>query len=337
MRINKKNLKRMFVKSLKIGLGSGIAIAFAHFLGLKYEVFAGTIALLTILTTRKETLKLSLYRILTFFVTIFVCFLVHNHLGGGWIEYGVFLLLIVFFCEIMGFQGTISVNAVLGVHLFTESDFSLDFIVNEFILLLIGILIAVVLSFMNNNRSNKKEILSDMKYVEDNLQVILGRLSSYLRNEPLDHSVWSDVIGLEDKIKDFIQEACEYNDNSFSSNPQYYVDYFEMRLLQVDVLHSLHYEMKRMRVMPVQAEIVADFMDFMTECIGKMNALDLQMERLEEVLSRMKQEKLPESRDEFENRAVLYHVLMEMEDFLHIKKRFVDGLSEKQRNETFIR
>jgi len=337
VRLNKKRFKRIFIKSLKIGAGSGTAIALAHFLGLRYEVFAGTIALLTILTTRMETLKLSLYRILTFFVTVFVCFLVHNHLGGGWIEYGVFLLIIVFFCEALGLQGTISVNAVLGVHLFTESDFSREFIVNEFILLLIGIAIAIVLSFFNNNRNSKKEILSHMKYVEDSLQAILGHLVSYLRHEPLEHSVWADINDLEDKIKEFIQDACEYNDNSFSSNPKYYINYFEMRLLQIDVLHSLHYEMKRMCTMPKQAEVVADFMDFMNESIGKMHALDLQLERLEKVLAHMKQENLPETRDEFENRAVLYHVLMELEDFLQIKKRFVDELSENQKNETFIR
>ena len=334
---DKKRLQRIFKKSLKIGIGSGLAIVLAHFFGLKYEIFAGTITLLTILTTKWETIKLSMYRIATFIFTVLVSWLVFNHLGGGWIEYGVFLLIMVFFCEAIGWGATISVNAVIGAHFFTEADFSTRFIANEFILLMIGIIIAVTLSLISNNKSTKKEVLAHMKYVEDNLQGILHHLASYLRKEPLHHSVWADVNELEKKIKDFIQDAYDYNNNSFSKHPEYYIEYFEMRLLQIDVIHSLHYEMRKMTSMPDQAEVVAEFMDFMSECIGKMNSLGTQLERLHATIEHMKNEKLPESREEFESRAILYHVLMDIEDFLLIKKRFVDNLTEVHWNETFIK
>ena len=51
----------------------------------------------------------------------------------------------------------------------------------------------------------------------------------------------------------------------------------------------------------------------------------------------MQEQELPKSRDEFESRAILYHVLMDMEDFLLIKKRFVDNLDEKYKGESFIK
>ena len=176
-----------------------------------------------------------------------------------------------------------------------------------------------------------------MKYVEEQLQQILAHMADYLRKEPLKHSVWEDIDGLEAKIKDYIEDAYEYNNNSFSKHPEYYIDYFEMRLLQIDELHSLHYEMRKMQSMPEQAEIIAEFMDFVTESIGKMHALDMQLERLYSILEHMKTQELPKSREEFESRAILYHVLMDLEDFLLIKKRFVDELDEKHLNETFIK
>ncbi|MBP3609321.1 MAG: hypothetical protein J6J42_03175 [Lachnospiraceae bacterium] len=337
IRKDKKRVKRICSKSLKIAVGSGLAIVAANILGLKYDIFAGTITLLTILTTKWETIRLSLYRVVTFLFSVVVCFLVFNHLGGGWLEYGVFVLIMVFFCEAMGWGATISVNAVIGAHFFTEADFSWQFIVNELQLLLIGITIAVVLSLYSNNRGTQKKVLRDMQYVEERLQEILTHMASYLRKEPLKHSVWADINELEAKVKDYIEDAYEYNNNSFSNHPEYYIDYFEMRLLQIDELHSLHYEMKKMQSMPKQAEVVAEFMDFVTESIGKMHALDMQLERLYAILEQMKQEKLPQSREEFESRAILYHVLMDLEDFLLIKKRFVDNLDEKHRNETFIK
>ena len=334
---DKKRMKRICSKSLKIAVGSGLAIVLANLLNLKYDIFAGTITLLTILTTKWETIRLSLYRMVTFLFSVVVCFLVFNHLGGGWLEYGFFVLIMVFFCEALGWGATISVNAVIGAHFFTEANFSPDFIVNEFLLLLIGIAIAVVLSLFNNNKGTQKKVLWDMRYVEDQLKGILAHMADYLRKEPLKHSVWDDINDLEAKIKDCIEDAYEYNNNSFSKHPEYYIDYFEMRLLQIDELHSLHYEMRKMQSMPEQAKIVAEFVDFVMESIGKMQELDRQLSRLYSILDQMKLQELPKSRDEFESRAILYHVLMDLEDFLLIKKRFVDNLDEQYKGETFIK
>ena len=334
---DKKRVKRILVKAVKIGLGSSMAILLASFLELQYQIFAGTITLLTILTTRWETIRLSFYRLLTFFISVAICWAVFNHLGSGWLEYGLFVFIMVVINEVMGWSATLSVNAVIGAHFFTEMDFSLGFIGNEFMLVLIGTVIAVILSFFNNNKGSEKQILKDMKYVEDNLQGILTHLSAYLRKEELPHDVWDDIKLLEDKLKEFIQDAIEYNDNSFSDHPTYYVDYFEMRLLQIDMLRSLHFEMKRMLSMPAQAEVVADYLDFMNACLGKMDSLEMQVDKLHEILDKLKEDSLPQDMEEFQSRAILYHVLMDIEDFLYIKKRFVEGLDEKYRRETFIK
>ena len=334
---DKKRFKRICSKSLKIAVGSGVAIVLANLFHLKYDIFAGPITLLTILTTKWETIRLSLYRVATFFVSVTICFFVFNHLGGGWLEYGIFVLIIVFLCEALGWGATISVNAVIGAHLFTEADFSIDFILNELTLLLIGIVIAIVLSLFSNNSGTQKKVLQDMLYVEDQLREILTHMADYLRKEPLKHSVWDDINQLEEKIKSCIEDAYEYNNNSFSKHPEYYIDYFEMRLLQIDELHSLHYEMRKIQSMPEQAEIIAGFVDFVSESIGKMLVLDAQLERLYSILEHMKTEELPKTREEFESRAILYHVLMDMEDFLLIKKRFVDNLDEQYKGETFIK
>ena len=47
-----------------------------------------------------------------------------------------------------------------------------------------------------------------------------------------------------------------------------------------------------------------------------------QLEKLGQVFEQMKREPLPVTREEFENRAILYHVLMDLEEFLFVKQRF---------------
>ena len=69
---------------------------------------------------------------------------------------------------------------------------------------------------------------------------------------------------------------------------------------------------------------------YMADYVVEMNIPDQQIEKLEEISEQMKQEELPKTREEFEGRALLYHILMDLEEFLVYKKRFVNGLDEKK-------
>ncbi|WP_353956975.1 hypothetical protein [uncultured Dubosiella sp.] len=45
----------------------------------------------------------------------------------------------------------------------------------------------------------------------------------------------------------------------------------------------------------------------------------------------MKDEPLPATRQEFESRAYLMHILLDLEEFVACKQHYIDGLSEKQK------
>ena len=106
----------------------------------------------------------------------------------------------------------------------------------------------------------------------------------------------------------------------------YYMDYFEMRLEQCNVLEDLHMAVNKIREMPEEAKIIADFIDYLVPFVVEKNAPAVQIERLEDMMEAMKQSPLPQSCEELEKRAVLYHVQAELETFLMHKKRFVDKL-----------
>ena len=54
------------------------------------------------------------------------------------------------------------------------------------------------------------------------------------------------------------------------------------------------------------------------------------MERLEAILTDMREQELPKTRGEFESRAMLYHILIDIEDFLRCKADFVNQLDVRQ-------
>ena len=125
--------KKILILAAKIAIGSSSAIYIAQCLKLEYAASAGTIALLTLMMTKWETVKVSIFRLLTFLGTIAVSWVVFLHIEKIWIAYGLFIFTIVFFSELAGWRATISVNSVVGAHLLVSRDFSVHSIRNELI------------------------------------------------------------------------------------------------------------------------------------------------------------------------------------------------------------
>ena len=326
----KFQISKLLLLSAKIGVGASVAIFIAQALNLQYATSAGIITLLTLITTRWETVKLSVLRLVTFAVSVVFCWVIFYLIPNMWIEYGVFLFCIVLMGEVMGWRSTLSVNAVIGTHFLTTQDFTVEFLINELLLVVIGIVIALVLNLIHINNAQENGIIRSMRHVEHQMRQILTELASYLSNQSAGDNVWDDLIKLEKELDEYLELAYEYQNNTFHSHPEYYINYFEMRMKQCGALHNLHSEMQRMREMPKQAHIVSDFITDITQYLTEMNDPKKQIGELEELLEELRNEPLPETHEEFENRAELYHVLMDMEEFLLYKKRFVEEIDETQ-------
>ena len=190
---------------------------------------------------------------------------------------------------------------------------------------------ALFLNLFHNNRVHKKDLIQNMRYTEERLQMIMGEIAAYLSCRDMQRDVWEDIVVLEGKLRGFIRDAHEYQDNTFHSHPGYYIDYFEMRLQQCGVLHNLHYEMKKIRHMPVQAQVIAQFVLDTADYVTEKNIPTVQLAKLDDIFLSMKEEPLPVSREEFESRALLYHILMDLEEFLVFKKRFVEDMDDTRR------
>lgn len=337
MNYSASSIRKLFLQASKIAVGSCAAIYIASAFHLEYWASAGSITLLTLVTTKWETMKLSVYRLITFAVAALLSIFIFSHLSSEWISYGIYVFLIVIICDVFGWRATVSVNAVIGTHFLMEKEFGYEFILNELMLVVIGISIAIILNLFQGNRVHKKEIIQNMRDTEKQLQMILGELSAYLFYTEMQRNVWDDIRTLEQQLQEYIREAYEYQDNTFHSHPQYYIDYFEMRMKQCNVLHNLHYEMKKIRRMPKQSKVIADYILYMMDYVVETNFPAKQIEELERIFEAMKKEPLPADREEFESRAMLYHILMDLEEFLIFKKRFVENLDERQLKEYWVR
>lgn len=96
-----------------------------------------------------------------------------------------------------------------------------------------------------------------------------------------------------------------------------------MRENQSRVLRNIYDSIVRIRVLPVQTMQVAGFFEEIEAQYHRDNDVEELLRILEDMLTGMKQETLPESREEFEARALLFYTLMQLDEFLALKNRFV--------------
>lgn len=327
-----KNIdKKKLILAIKISVGTSAAMFIAQALHLQNAGSAGTIALLTIVTTKWETVRLTYARIVTFAISVLLVLLIFSSFRIQWIGFGIYIFFMVLICEFLGWKSTISVNSVIGTHFLVAQDFSPQFITNEFLLVFIGTVVAFAVNMFSHNKNRQKKLVTNISYVEAQLQMILRELASYLLRREMKEDVWDDIRNLEALLKNLVVDAYEYEGNTFRTHTGYYMSYFEMRLEQCNVLHDLHYELKKIRSHTVQAEQVAEYMLYLVDYVREMNSPEEQIHYLEVMVEDIQNQPLPKTRDEFETRAVLYHILTELEAFLIHKRRFVNGMDEKQR------
>lgn len=323
--------KKLFIRAFKIAVGSLAAIWFATWLNLEFAASAGIVTLLSVVTTKWDTLKLSIARITTFCAAVVIAYLSFSFIQSEWIAYGIYIFVIVLLSHLAGVENTVSVNAVIGTHFLNTMDFTFSFIGNEFLIVVIGAATAIILNLINGNKSQQKKLLEDIIYVENTLQIVMSEMADYLRYKKMERNVWQDIVDLEAHLEYSVEHAYEYQGNTFVSHPGYYIHYMEMRWQQCSVLHNLHYEMKKIRELPSQAEIIADFIWYLKDYVTEHNVPDRQQARLREILEIMHREELPQTREEFESRMLLYHIIMDLDEFLVLKKRFVNSLTEQQK------
>ena len=119
MKINmeyvKKNSRRWALYGARLGLASALAIFAAHLMGLQFETQAGVICIFSMLTTSKDTLKLSLSRLISFVITAVAAYFLFQYVNE-FVAYGIFIFITIYFSEMMGWGAALSANVVAGTH-----------------------------------------------------------------------------------------------------------------------------------------------------------------------------------------------------------------------------
>lgn len=309
-----------FIKIFKIAFGSMMAIIIAQFIGLAYSTAAGIITLLSIQNTKKETIFVAMRRVASF-VAAFIIAGVTFTLGGYRpLTFGIFLLIFVAVSYKFKLEDGISMNAVLMTHILVEQSIGVNWIINETLLLFIGSSIGVILNLYMPRM--EEDVIAFQRNVEETTKRIIENIASGINGEALNDKE-NNFKYLFDVLKVAKKKAYENMNNTLIGDTQYYIDYIAMRKTQTRILKKIYENIKLLSSIPKQSKPVSKFISKISLTYAEHNDAQDLIEELNVLKKYMKDEPLPATREEFENRAILFIVLSDLERFLELKAEFV--------------
>lgn len=311
-----------WTKYIKLILGTVISILLAHLFDLKYAYASGIITLLTIQDTKQETLVIALKRLIIFIVMTMLSLLIFPFLGYTISAFAILLIPYLLFCLLLDMKEAIAPIAVLCTHYISSESCSLPMIGNELMILLIGAGIGVIINlfFQNNLKAVKKK----QSLIDERMKSVLKRMAFYITKD--DKSLYtSDCFKeLDLLLADLREESIRYIHNHFFGKNDYFYDYMQLRLAQCNLLKRIYIDINRLDMVPEHAKPISDFLSAMAvEFHESNNAVKLK-NKLAELNAYYDQKHLPATRSEFRNRALLYHILKDLEELVEMKHSFIN-------------
>lgn len=313
--------KPRLIKSLKITVAAFAAIALAEELNLRYAATAGIVTVLSIQNTKRETLKSAGKRWLAFLCALLLSRACFSLMGYRLWAFGAYLFLFALLCFSAGWTEAIAMDSVLVSHFLTEQGMSLNLVANETMLLFIGTGAGIAVNL--HLRRQQAEFRRLAEKVDGQMKGILHRMSLWLPREDKGEYDGACFPELKKSIGQAKDCAMSNYGNTVLSKSAYELDYVAMREQQSILLREIYDNIMRIRYLPKQAEQVASLLGQIGEDFHRDNTVEGLLEQQRELLLDMKAQPLPGSREEFEARAILFYILMQIKQFLEIKREFI--------------
>lgn len=315
-------------KILKIAVGCALALLTSQTIGLQYYTSVITITLLSIQNTRKDTLRVAWKRTCAFTVALAISLAVFPLMRYSPAAIGVYLLLFVFICQWLRIEDGLAMSTVLMTHLWSSKGITWPAVLNEMILMSIGIAMGIVMNLYMPKQIDA--IKADQRRIEDSMRGILSKIAEAVLRQYDPDTIERDLQELQALLSESRKRAFVHVNNTFNRDMRYYLQYMDMRREQYAVLRRMADALPRLRSVPGQSHVVASFIRMTSYSLHEYNnAADL-LEQLAEIRRYFRNGELPVTREEFEARAVLYEIVNELHRLLQLKQDFSHALSPSQ-------
>ncbi|ELK45093.1 aromatic acid exporter family protein [Halobacillus sp. ACCC02827] len=306
-------------RTIKTALGTPIAIWIAQLLQLENFASAGILTILCIQVTRKRSFLSAWHRFAACLLAMVFSFVFFELLGYNPIAIGLMLFAFIPVTVWLKVSPGIVTSSVIILHLYGSGNIGVNIIWNEICLIAVGIGTALILNlYMPNLDSELKKYRDE---IEENFSIIMGEIAQFLRKGDYDWTgrELTETAALLEKAKSLSYREVE---NHLLRSHNHHYHYFHMRTKQFELLERMLPLVSRISGSDKHGHQIADFFEELAKGIHPGNTALIYLRKLKEMKEEFREDKLPETREEFEIRASLYHLLNEIEEYLIIKRSF---------------
>lgn len=319
-------MKKIIINSGKISIAVALAIGIANLLQLEFAISAGIVAILTILPTKRETVKTAAERLLAFVIAMGIAYICFEVLGTNQWAFMIYILPYAFICCLRKWNAAIAMNSVLISHFISLGSMNVHTVTNELLIFGIGVGIGI---FMNLHlRSDRTAMNNLKKQTDEQIARILRRMGERINDRNLaDYN--GDCFKMLEHIIREAKNTAEMNyKNQLKSQRDKDAAYISMRNRQYAVLREMYKMVSTLETTPGTARVISDFFYNMADAFHESNDCKELLERFSEMEAYMEEQSLPTNRQEFEDRARLFMLMSYIQEFLEIKESFMEAEME---------
>jgi len=314
------------LRTIKTVIGVALAVSIAQFLGMNNYASAGMLAILSIQSTKKQSLVTARNRFIGSIFMMALCLLFFEGVAFNPLLIGCVLLIYIPLAVYWNVTDSIVPSSVVALHLYSYGYINLSVVLNEISIIAIGMTVALLLNLFMPSLDRVLE--SNKLEIEEKFTKIFKEIVKYLNNNDTE---WSgiELIETEKLIKKSKKLAIvEQENNLFQKKDSYYA-YFQLRDKQLAIIERVLPYVTSISTKVEQSKLIAKFIDEMSDHINSANTVDIRLQSLNDLRANFQEMDLPKTREEFEIRAALFYFVQEMEQFLLIKKHFFEVKKEE--------
>lgn len=299
-------MKKNSLSMIKMMVGGIVSILISNLFGLSYGITAGVVSILSLEQTKKKSFNVAFKRMVIALLGLGVSSVLYELFDYHVLSLFMSMIIVIIVGFSFHLKEGIVVAIVLLSHAFVEIDVSYS--LNATYILVIGVGVALMLNlFMPNN---ERKIKDSIHLIDDLIKEAIGKLISRSR---------IDFVGIELVIDEVRKDLLDDIENKLIATDDNRTTYIQMRLSQIEYLRTIERLLLGVSTKSTSDLVIYEFLEDLKKNIGLTNNASPLLVKLKEIENVFKITELPKDRNEFESRAHLYMVLLELKSFLNQK------------------
>lgn len=314
----KLNPYKIGFRTVKTAVGMTLGVIICKLLGLDNYASSAILVVLCIKHTKMHSVQAILSRLVSCLLILFLGSAIFSLLGQHAFVLGLIVLLFIPLTVVLNVQEGVITSCVILLHVFNAKAINGHLILNEIMLLIVGLGIAFLMNLMMPSLDKK---LNHFKQdIENQITEIFNIFSQAcsMHNDHLNIKFDSLLLNIK-KAKSLAFRDVK---NHFVRNENSFYHYFDMREEQVELLKRMTSLLERINTDDPILEKISQLMYEIGSNVNSNDYTALRLHSLYEIRLSLNDLPLPTTHKTLNSRAHIIQILNELEEYLNIKSQF---------------